>query len=178
MSKELTDFHPVSRITIGAVGQPGRRVFLLQATNQSSISITLKLEKEQARVLAASTIELLEELDDQYPHSYSKLDEPLGSDLMLHDPMEPEFVIGQIGLGYDKEEDMVVLVVQEIKVEPEKVPSTARFWATRSQMKALSDHAMDVVDQGRPICPLCDSPIDPEGHFCPKTNGYERVSWA
>ena len=99
MSRKLTDFNPVSRITVGAVGPPGQRVFLLQASRDSATTITLKVEKEQARILAASTIELLEELDQKYPVSYSKLDEPLSSDLMLHEPMEPEFVVGQIGLG-------------------------------------------------------------------------------
>ena len=177
MAKQTTDFHPVSRITIGAVGPPGQRVFLLQASNQYAVTLTLKIEKEQARVLASSAIELLEELDDSYPNTYSKLDEPLGSDLMLHEPMEPEFAVGQIGLGYDQEEDMVVLVVQSLQLDVAETASTARFWATRSQMRALCDHALDVVEQGRPICPLCDSPINPEGHFCPKANGYERVQW-
>jgi uncharacterized repeat protein (TIGR03847 family) len=176
MARRLTDLNPVSRITIGAVGPPGQRVFLLQAS-QSSSTITLKLEKEQARVLAASTSELLEELDEKYPRSYSKFDQPLSSDLMLQEPVEPEFVVGQIGLGYDQEQDLVVLVVQEIQLENNQEVSTARFWATRSQMRALSDHTLEVVNQGRPICPLCDSPIDADGHFCPKSNGYERVQW-
>jgi uncharacterized repeat protein (TIGR03847 family) len=176
MARKLTDFNPVSRITIGAMGEPGQRVFLLQASQGSSV-ITLKIEKEQARVLASSTIELLEELDQKYPRTYSKLDKPLSSDLMLQQPSEPEFVVGQIGLGYDQEQDYVVLVVQEIQLERGGEPATARFWATRAQMRALSDHALEVVNQGRPICPLCDSPIDPDGHFCPKSNGYERVQW-
>lgn len=176
MARKLTDFNPVSRITIGAMGEPGQRVFLLQASHGNS-TITLKMEKQQASVLASSTIELLEELDQKYPRTYSKLDKPLSSDLMLQQPVEPEFVVGQIGLGYDQEQDYVVLVVQEVQLEREGEPATARFWATRAQMRALSDHALEVVNQGRPICPLCDSPIDPEGHFCPKSNGYERVQW-
>ena len=176
MSRRLTDFNPVSRITIGAVGPPGQRMFLLQAS-QSASTITLKIEKEQARVLASSTSELLEELDTKYPQSYSKFDEPLSADLMLVEPIEPEFVVGQIGLGYDEKHDLVVLVVQELLLENDDEAATARFWATRSQMRALSDHALEVVNQGRPMCPLCDSPIDPEGHFCPKSNGFERVQW-
>ena len=176
MSKKLTDYNPVSRITVGAVGQPGQRIFLLQAS-QGTSTTTLKLEKEQARVLATSTIELLEELDEKYPRSYNKLDEPLSSDLMIQEPMEPDFVIGQIGLGYDQENDAIVIVVQEIQLEGSDDPSTARFWASRAQMKALSEHTLEVVDQGRPLCPLCEQPIDPDGHFCPKTNGHERVQW-
>ena len=177
MSKKLTDFNPVSRITIGAVGPPGKRIFLLQASQDSAITVTLKIEKEQARILASSTIELLEELDQKYPVVYSRLDEPLSADLMLQEPMEPEFVVGQIGLGYDQEEDMIVLVAQEIQLEEFDEPATARFWASRAQMKALSAHTLDVVEQGRPVCPLCDAPMNPDGHFCPKTNGYEKVKW-
>ncbi|MCB0163541.1 MAG: DUF3090 family protein, partial [Anaerolineae bacterium] len=165
-----------NRITIGAVGEPGQRMFLLQAS-QTSSNVTLKIEKEQARVLAVSTTELLDELDEKYPRSFSKVDRPLTSDLMLREPMEPEFVVGQIGLGYDQDQDMVVLVVQEIQVDTDEDVATVRFWATRSQMKALSEHTLEVVNQGRPICPLCESPIDPDGHFCPKSNGFERVQW-
>ncbi|MBE7550662.1 MAG: DUF3090 family protein [Anaerolineales bacterium] len=177
MAGELVDFNPVSRITIGSVGPPGQRVFLLQA-NQGTAMITLKLEKEQAMVLASSVIELLEELDEKYPRLQSKFDKPLTSDLMLREPMEPAFVIGQIGLGYDQEQDLVVLVVQEIEFEGLEKPATARFWTTRAQIQALSDHTLEVASKGRPICPLCDSPMDPEGHFCPRSNGHEKPLWS
>ena len=176
MSKELADFNPVSRITIGTVGPPGQRVFLLQASQGVSI-ITLKVEKEQVRVLSSSVLELLDELDEKYPRNFSKVDEPLSSDLMLQEPYDPAFAVGQIGLGYDQEQDMVVLVVQEVQFEPEDEASTARFWATRPQMKVLSEHAIEVIEQGRPICPLCDAPIDPNGHFCPRSNGHEKTKW-
>jgi len=44
-------------------------------------------------------------------------------------------------------------------------PDSARQFATRSQR---------VISAGRPPCPLCDEPLDPEGHFCVRTNGYHR----
>jgi uncharacterized repeat protein (TIGR03847 family) len=176
MSGELVDFNPVSRITIDTVGPPGQRMFLLQASRGTE-TITLKLEKEQAKVLAVSIIELLEDLDKKYPRPRSKLDTPLSSDLMLQEPMEPAFAIGQIGLGYEHNQDLVVLVIQEIQVEGKEELASARFWATRPQMEAMSRRALEVVDQGRPICPLCNAPMDPDGHFCPKSNGHEKVEW-
>ena len=118
MAGELMDYNPVSRITIGTVGPPGQRIFLLQAS-QGASTITLKLEKEQVTILASSLIELLEGLDQKYPHPFSQLDEPLSSDLMLQEPLEPSFAIGQIGLGYDQNQDLVVLVVQEIQPDDE-----------------------------------------------------------
>jgi len=66
------------------------------------------------------------------------------------------------------------LIVSEsgdiVAPEEEDVPSV-RYVATREQMRALSEHALDVVAQGRPTCPLCGAPIDPEGHFCPRSDG-------
>jgi uncharacterized repeat protein (TIGR03847 family) len=176
MAGEVYEMHPVSRITIEALGPAGERVFLLQAS-QGPETITLKMEKEQAQVLAHSIDQLLEELAERFPRPISKMEEPLASELMLREPIEPLFAVGQMGLGYDESEDALVLVVQELAQE-EELPNAriARFWATRGQMQAISRHTLEVVAMGRPICPLCSRPIDPDGHFCPKSNGHERVS--
>lgn len=175
MAGEVFEMHPVSHITIEAVGPPGQRVFLLQAS-QGAETITLKIEKEQAQVLAHSIDQLLDELSERFPRSISKMEEPLTSELTLREPIEPLFAVGQMGLGYDESEDALVLVVQELTSEEETHSARiARFWATRGQMRAISHHALEVVAMGRPICPLCSRPIDPDGHFCPKSNGRERV---
>jgi uncharacterized repeat protein (TIGR03847 family) len=175
MAGQVIEMHPVSRITIEAVGPPGQRVFLLQAS-QGPETVTLKVEKEQAQVLAHSIDQLLEEVAERFPRPISKMEEPLASELMLREPVEPLFAVGQMGLGYDEAEDALVLVVQELTTE-EDAPGAriARFWATRGQMQAISRRTLEVVAQGRPICPLCNRPIDPDGHFCPKRNGHERV---
>jgi uncharacterized repeat protein (TIGR03847 family) len=175
MAGEIFEMHPVSRITLDAVGLPGQRVFLLQAS-QGTETITLKIEKEQAQVLARSIEQLLDELAERFPRPISKMEEPLASELMLREPIEPLFAIGQMGLGYDESEDAVVLVVQELTSEEDAHNARiARFWAMRGQMQALSRHALDVASRGRPLCPLCNRPIDPDGHFCPKSNGHDRV---
>ncbi len=175
MAAEIFEMHPVSRITVDAIGQPGQRVFLLQAS-QGTETITLKIEKEQAQVLARSIEQLLDELAERFPRPISKMEEPLASEMMLREPIEPLFAVGQMGLGYDESEDAVVLVVQELTPEEEAHNARiARFWAMRGQMQALSRHALDVAARGRPICPLCNRPIDPDGHFCPKSNGHDRV---
>jgi uncharacterized repeat protein (TIGR03847 family) len=175
MAGQIFEMHPVSRITIETVGPPGQRVFLLQASHGTE-TITMKLEKEQAQVLAHSIDQLLEELSERFPRPISTMDEPLASELMLREPLEPLFAIGQMGLGYDESEDALVLVVQELTTEEESADARiARFWATRGQMQAISRHALEVVAMGRPICPLCSRPIDADGHFCPKSNGHDRV---
>lgn len=175
MSGNIIEMHPVSHITIDSIGPPGQRVFLLQA-RQGTETITLKIEKEQAQVLAQGIDQLLEELAERFPREISKMEEPLSSEFVLHEPIEPLFVVGQMGLGYDESEDAMVLVVQELTPEEEAHNARgARFWVARGQMLALSRHVKEVVARGRPICPLCSQPINPDGHFCPKSNGHERV---
>jgi uncharacterized repeat protein (TIGR03847 family) len=175
MAGQIIEMNPVSRITIEAIGPPGQRLFLLQAS-QGTETITLKIEKEQAQVLAHSIDQLLEELAERFPREISMMEEPLASELMLREPLEPLFAIGQMGLGYDESQDALVLVIQELVPEEETQNARmARFWATRGQMQAISRHTLEIVARGRPICPLCSRPIDPDGHFCPKSNGHDRV---
>jgi uncharacterized repeat protein (TIGR03847 family) len=174
MADRTFDIHS-TRITVEALGAPGQRVFLLQASQGDAI-ITLKLEKQQAAVLAVSIDRMLEDLAEQFPREITRSEEPLPSDLMLREPIEVLFAVGQMGMGYDRSEDALVLVLQELTAEEDRDSArVARIWATRGQMKALSRHIQEVVARGRPICALCGEPIDPQGHFCPKSNGRERA---
>lgn len=204
------DLKPVQRIIADAVGQPGNRTFFLQA-RQGARLVSLIMEKQQVAALAASTLQLLEELEERnpkLPRARSQVKR-----LSLDMPLNPAFRVGQLGLGYDEEADLVVIVAQSLalsdaeretgrEVEPddEDLPLAfagggydddgydddedeearagatkvvlARFYATRSQMRALGEHALQVVQAGRPDCPLCGRPIDAHGHFCPRTDGH------
>jgi hypothetical protein len=46
-------------------------------------------------------------------------------------------------------------------------PPAARGFASRAET---------VVSAGRPPCPFCGQPLDPDGHLCPRANGFKRVS--
>ncbi len=198
MTEFTYDLNPVQRIIADAVGQPGNRTFFLQA-RQGTRLVSLIMEKQQVSALATSILQLLEELEEQNPslvraQSQVRL-------LSLEMPLNPAFRIGQLGLGYDEDADLVVIVAQSLamsEAEPELDPEAddyefagigsedrddpddedeaevilARFYATRSQMRALGEHALQVVQAGRPDCPLCGRPIDPGGHFCPRTDGH------
>ncbi len=94
----------------------------------------------------------------------------------IHLPVEPLFRAGEIGLGYDSSRDLAVIIVRELLPEdqdPESA-SVVRFWCSRPQLRALAHWGAEVVSRGRPICPQCGQPIDPEGHFCPKKNGHKH----
>jgi uncharacterized repeat protein (TIGR03847 family) len=171
MAQEFYDLNPVMYITADAIGPPGQRAFYLQAS-QGDTLVTLALEKEQVHALAISVDQMLEELEKQRPQSAGEIELISQYDLVLRDPIDPAFRVGQLGLGYDEETDMLIIVAQEMTDDNEEM-SVARFWATRAQMKALSERSLQVVEAGRPICPLCSQPIDQEGHFCPRRNGHK-----
>src|SRR5262245_28227442 len=50
-----------------------------------------------------------------------------------------------------------------------------RMWASREQMLSLARHAAAVSARGRPRCPMCGNPMDPEGHACPALNGHGTI---
>ncbi len=162
------DLNPVSRVTVGALGEPGQRTFFLQG-RQGRTLVSLLTEKEQMRALAEGIADLLTRLGD-------KLDAPSevsAYDLVLEQPVEPLFRIGQLGLGYDQENNLLVIVAYAIPAtEDAEEVDVVRFWATRDQMRALSHHITQVASAGRPNCVLCGRPIDPAGHFCPRRNGH------
>jgi uncharacterized repeat protein (TIGR03847 family) len=163
------DLDPVTRITTNAVGQPGQRVFYLQARRGREV-VSLLAEKEQVRALAQAIEKLMEELSEKNPLLSTSDDMLLVSDMSLEEPIEPQFRIAQMGIGYDAERDMIILIVQGVRDEEGSDAPTARFGASRQQMRALSAHASSVVARGRRICGNCGRPIDPSGHFCPQMN--------
>lgn len=173
------DLSSVDRITVGAVGQPGRRTFFLQA-REGSLLISLKVEKNQVAALAERLGELLHENPASSP-----IPEP--ADLDLEEPTLADFVVGSLGLSFSSDEDRVVIVCEELvrldldeddlddDEDDEDGPpqgAVARFGCTRGQAAALAMRGATLVATGRPACPLCGYPLDPRGHVCPKTNGH------
>lgn len=178
---KVYELNPVEAITAGAVGEPGHRVFYIQARTLDEI-VTLITEKEQVQTLAHGIHQFLDEINEKFPAQSES--EPIGPlDLELRGPFEPNFRVSQMGLGYDADTDHIVLVAHELVAEdsegepsqPAKEPDVARLWASRAQMQAMAEHALEVVARGRPTCSLCGRPEDPDGHFCPKRNGHSRM---
>lgn len=165
----------ISKLTTGAIGPPGKRVFYLQARDDVQL-VTLIIEKQQVQLLAAKVEEFLSELDERLPDLPKVSFEYKEEDMALEQPIDPAFRVGFLGLGYDDEDDFLVLVAREIETadDDDQITSVARFWCTRSQLLAMCHWGVDVANQGRPICGNCGEPIDPEDHFCPKSNGHKR----
>lgn len=178
MTAKVYELNPVKAITAGALGEPGHRVFYIQGRTLDA-TVTLLTEKAQVQMLAHGIYQLLAEIVDKYPTvSHPTPVAPL--DLELSFPLEPDFRMAGMELGYDSASDLVVLVAHELVAEdPEAdaqiapgAPSVARLFATRAQMHAMADHALEVAASGRPICALCGQPNDAQGHVCPRRNGH------
>jgi len=178
MPYQVYDLNPVTHITAGAVGEPGQRTFYIQA-RQGDRLVTLLCEKQQVAALSLGVEQLLEQLTQKNPESVGTPDQVLDIEMSLEEPLDPAFRVGQMGLGYDEDRSLLVLVAQEVLPEGEDpaTASTARFWGTATQMRTLARHAAQVVAAGRPLCPLCGEPMDPndpDSHFCPRKNGHQK----
>jgi len=171
------DLDPVSHLTSDAIGQPGQRVFYLQGWRESDPRpVTIVIEKIQLQSLAVGVEQLLAEVARQYP-ALTEAPADFDEDRMrIHPPVDPLFRAGEIGLGYDAERDLVVILAREILAEDDDQDTAAvvRFWCTRSQARRMARWSVEVLNRGRPICTQCGEPMEPEGHFCPKKNGHKH----
>jgi uncharacterized repeat protein (TIGR03847 family) len=166
---DSVSFPSLDRLTVGAIGEPGQRLFFLQARRGGQV-VTLKVEKAQVAALAELIVRTLADLPATGP-----LPEDLEPDLFV----EPDWIVGALGLAYDSDADRLLLMAAEVTGDPDREPdlldngenAVARLGATREQVAALADRGAMLVAAGRPPCPLCGFPLDPSGHSCPKLNG-------
>lgn len=169
------DLNPVTHITTDAIGKPGERVFYLQGIHEGA-ETTLLVEKIQIQSLAVGVEQFLTEITQKYPELPEASGDYLEDDMHINPPVDPLFRVGEIGLGYDSENDLMVLVAKEVATEGQEneEAGVVRFWCTRSQLRAMCRWGIELTNRGRPICPQCGEPMDPEGHFCPKKNGHKK----
>jgi uncharacterized repeat protein (TIGR03847 family) len=164
------DFDEVDAFTVGALGEPGSRVFFLQA-RRGTTWVSVKCEKQQASAISDYLRRVLNDLPDP-------TEKPVPAAMELASPVDAAFVLGPVGLGYDRASDRVLVQLEEVielDEEGEPVDDDAdrghlRVFLTRSQAAAFCEHTTAVVSAGRPACRWCTQPIDPEGHACPRMN--------
>ena len=171
MPYQVYDLNPVDRITTDAIGEPGSRVFYLQARKGRQL-VTLICEKEHVAALATAIDQVLLSLAGDDADAVVDPDPIIDEGMDLEYPLEPVFRTGRVDMGYDQVSELLVIIAHELMMEDDEAPaSVARFWATQAQMRSFSIHGQEVVAAGRPTCAMCGEPIDPEGHFCPRKNG-------
>jgi uncharacterized repeat protein (TIGR03847 family) len=163
------ELDPVDWISAGAVGEPGRRIFFIQARRGPDL-VALMLEKSQVAALAQLAQELLARIDVVV--TPDDLDE---GRMRLLDPVPPAWRAGSMSLGMDDDGQRFVLEAEElIDPDADEQGARARFGLDRGQLVLLAAHAAYAVEAGaRQRCRFCSRPIDPvDGHVCPATNGH------
>jgi uncharacterized repeat protein (TIGR03847 family) len=184
-------FDPPDRFVAGTVGEPGDRTFFLQAREGGRV-VSIVLEKVQVAVLAERLGALLDELDlrgiapdrETAPATSLGLQEPVADNGPLDEPLNEAFRAGSLTLGWDGGAERVLVEARAQDAEGEAIdpeedddeddegPDLLRVRLTAAAARTFVERAAQVVAAGRPPCPLCGAPLDPQGHICPRRNGH------
>ena len=182
MTRAIHVFRTPDRFVAGTVGQPGNRTFYLQAVHDKRV-VSVLCEKQQVAILAERISALLVEINRRFGT-------PLPPEAEVEDlsplitPVDAEFQVGTMGLGWDAEAESVVvelLAVSETEFDASVIlddaedgPDAVRVFLSPESARQFADRSARVIAAGRPPCPLCAEPLDPDGHLCVRTNGYLR----
>lgn len=163
------EFDQPERFVAGTVGQPGERTFFLQAKEGARV-IAVSLEKMQVAALAERIVELLPQV-----HAESH------DEGALEVPVVEEFRVGALGISWNPITMVLTIEAQAITeddtddvIEGAEGPDLFRVHLSAPQAVAFAARAQVVVAAGRQPCPFCSLPLDPQGHICPRANGYRR----
>ena len=187
MARVVHSYDDPDRFVAGTVGEPGARTFFLQAREGARLT-SVACEKEQVMALAERLDVMLDEVARRFDREPSA---PVGVDDTdpLEQPIEEEFRAGTMTLAWEADAERVVIEVFAVVAETEagleeSDPVTAASESddgevfivriSEEQARAFARRAVALVASGRPVCPFCGRPINPEGHICPRANGYRR----
>ncbi len=176
-------FDPPERFVAGTVGVPGQRTFFLQARAGVRV-VSVSLEKQQVAALAARVDELLDELMQVEANAAlipAVAPHDLADDQPLEQPLVEEFRAGTMTLSWDPEDHRVVIEV--FPLDPDAMDGGEEEAEAEEMLlvrlpagvaRGFVKRALVVVDAGRPDCPFCGLPLDPDGHLCVRANGFRR----
>lgn len=183
MARQIHVFRSPEQFLAGTIGQPGEREFYLQAVQGRRI-ISVSCEKQQVSILAERLGALVEEVARRFGADPGEDVPHTGEDPLLNTPVDAEFRVGTMGLAWDGEGSHIIVELLALSdVEPtedivledsEEGPDALRVYLSLGGARDFARHADRIVRAGRPPCPLCAGPLDPEGHVCPRLNGYHR----
>jgi uncharacterized repeat protein (TIGR03847 family) len=175
-------FDPVERFVAGTVGIPGERTFFLQARTGSRL-VSVSLEKAQVAAIADRVLQILREIRQSEP--LAVFERVAYDDQPLESPIDEEFRVGVIGLAYVSDRRLIEIDLQAIvdsddadeellEIDTSSDQDILRILMTLGYAESFAKRANTVVAAGRAPCPFCGGPIDPNGHLCPRANGYRR----
>jgi uncharacterized repeat protein (TIGR03847 family) len=189
MARRSYNFDKPDRFVAGAIGEPGSRTFYLQAREGERI-VSVLLEKVQVALLAERLTQLLAEVRERGANVPG---EPAPADVdaaPLEEPIEEEFRVGTMAIVWDGDDESIVIEAAAMReddatgeasgldavggadADVESEPDVMRVHLDPRKALAFAQRALDVVAAGRPPCPFCGQPLNPEGHVCARRNGF------
>ena len=191
MAVVIHRYDPPERFVAGTVGPPGQRTFFLQARAGNRVT-SVALEKEQVAVLAERIGDLLDQIAEQTELDTSETSDPVDAE-PLEQPIVEEFRAGTMTLAWDGDDEVVAIEVFPVEETPDEpsaaaedppeelveAPEVEELLLVRvpaATARGFVGRALAVVSAGRPACPFCGGPIDPDGHLCPRANGLRRTA--
>ncbi len=187
MSRRVYTFDAPDRFVAGTIGEPGSRTFFLQARKGGDV-VSVVLEKTQVAVLAQQLDALLDILADRGIESIpAEADPATADDGPLGEPLVEAFRVGEMALAWDGDDDRVVIEAAALAEEDADDdaadttseersaldgPDLVRIRIDGPTARAFVARATRVVAAGRPLCPRCGEPLDPQGHICVRPNAY------
>ena len=164
---ESFDLRDIGRFTVGAIGEPGHRVFYFQVFADGT-EVAVKCEKQQAQALAEHLAKLLDDLPQEAGAAVAPAE--------ALPPAELRWPVGSISLGVDRDARRLLVMFEEM-LDPDEIddpltaePAQVRLRLSPDQVRAYVAQVEVLLSASRPICRLCDAPIDPSGHACPRLN--------
>jgi uncharacterized repeat protein (TIGR03847 family) len=173
-------FDTPDRFVPGTVGAPGNRTFFVQAREGSRV-VSISLEKVQVAALAQRMVELLEELERRGIEDAAEIEGEVGDTAALDEPLNETFRAGTLSLGWDTVDEVIIFEARELTEDEEELddddddedgPDLFRVRVEAAEVRRFVARALRVLAAGRPPCPLCGQPLDPQGHLCPRRNGH------
>jgi uncharacterized repeat protein (TIGR03847 family) len=185
MAPTVHEFDWPDRLVVGTVGEPGSRTFYLQARTGARV-VSVALEKEQSAALAERIEEVLDELMAEDGNQFSVpaiTPEGLVDNEPLDQPVEEEFRIGTMSLGWDPTTaQMVIQAFPIIEVDADELDSIDLDEVEAQEVlivripvgtaRAFAKRTREVVGAGRPLCTLCRMPMDSPDHVCTLPDGF------
>ena len=112
MARSIHVFRSPDRFVAGTVGQPGDRTFYLQAVHDERV-VSVILEKQQVAVLAERIAALLLEINRRFGTPVPPETTEVEDLSPLITPVDAEFRVGTMGLGWDSEAETVVVEIAD-----------------------------------------------------------------
>ena len=191
MARLVYNFDKPDRFVAGTVGQPGNRSFYLQARDGARI-VSVLLEKVQVALVAERLTQLLDEVRGRganVPQGPAPADIDAAP---LDEPINETFRVGSMAIVWNGEDESITLEASAIGEDEEIAGETLevddeegaaveaeadesdlmRVRLDVGKALAFARRALEIVAAGRPPCPFCGQPLNPEGHICTRRNGF------